>query len=43
MRVAIVGGAGGVGASTAFNLALQRTPALARDTVDALLGVDLGG
>jgi malate dehydrogenase len=26
MRVAIVGGAGGVGASTAFNLALQRTP-----------------
>ena len=26
MKVAIVGGAGGVGASTAFNLALQRTP-----------------
>jgi malate dehydrogenase len=26
VRVAIVGGAGGVGASTAFNLALQRTP-----------------
>jgi malate dehydrogenase len=26
MKVAIAGGAGGVGASTAFNLALQRTP-----------------